>query len=450
MSFNRHIINDLRIWRTTTNRKPLILRGARQVGKTTLVQLFAKEFNHFINLNLERKAYIKYFNEFDDARQLVEALLLDNNIPIADLGNTLLFIDEIQESAKAIALLRYFYEDIAELSVISAGSLLEFTLKNVQHFPVGRVQYLYLSPMNFEEFLEALNQKQALQALQNIPVSTTAHNTLLRLFHLYTNMGGMPEVIRTYAESESLSSLTPVYESIWNTYKDDVEKYGASESEKRIIRHVLNTAAFEVDHRITFQNFGASNYKSREVGEAIRKLDDAKIIQLVYPTTSLKSPIKPDFKKSPRLQFLDTGILNHILSIQSKILAIDDLADAYKGAIIPHIIFQELISLNKASYNVPHFWVRQKNQSSAEVDLVLNYQDVVIPIEIKSGKIGKLKSLIQFVEMSDHPLAIRMYAGKISIENHTTPKGKAFKLLNLPYYLGTQLPEYLKYFADLK
>jgi len=450
MSFNRHIIKDLIDWRRSPHRKPLILRGARQVGKTTLVQLFAKEFSHFVSINLERPQHQKYFTSYDDAKQITEALLLDFNIPFSELNRTLLFIDEIQESPKAIALLRYFYEDLPHLAVISAGSLLEFTLRNVQHFPVGRVQYLYLSPMNFDEFLQAIGQTEALKALRTLPVSQTAHSTLLRLFHIYTNLGGMPEVVKMYTKTDSISSASSVYESIWNTYKDDVEKYGASESEKRIIRHILDTAAFEVDHRITFQNFGASNYKSREVGEAMRKLDDAKIIQLIYPTTSLKLPILPDFKKSPRLQFLDTGILNHIVSIQSKILAIDDLADAYKGAIIPHIIFQELISLNKTSYNVPQFWVRQKNQSSAEVDLVLNYQDFVIPIEIKSGKIGKLKSLIQFVEMSDHPLAIRMYAGKLSIENHTTPKGKAFKLLNLPYYLGTQLPKYLKYFADLK
>lgn len=448
MSFNRHIIKDLRSWRASPRRKPLILRGARQVGKTTLVQLFAKEFSYFVSINLERAQHQKYFTEYDDVTQITEALLLDFNIPFSELNNTLLFIDEIQESPKAIALLRYFYEDLPNLAVISAGSLLEFTFRNVQHFPVGRVQYLYLSPMNFEEFLEAIGQTQAQKALQTIPVSQTAHNTLLRLFHIYTNLGGMPEVVKMYAETGSISSASAVYESIWNTYKDDVEKYAVSESEKRIIKHILNTAPFAVDQRVTFQNFGASNYKSREVGEAMRKLDDAKIVQLIYPSTSLKLPIVSDFKKSPKLQFLDTGILNHTLRLQSKLLAIDDLSDAFKGAIIPRVIFQELISINKTSYHTPHFWVRQKNQSSAEVDLVLSYNDVVIPIEIKAGKIGKLKSLIQFIEMSDHPFAIRMYAGEFALEQHTTPKGKEYTLLNLPYYLGTQLPKYLSWFTE--
>jgi predicted AAA+ superfamily ATPase len=223
MSFNRHIIKDLIDWRTSPHRKPLILRGARQVGKTTLVQLFAKEFSHFVSINLERPQHQKYFTSYDDAKQITEALLLDFNIPFSELNQTLLFIDEIQESPKAIALLRYFYEDLPHLAVISAGSLLEFTLRNVQHFPVGRVQYLYLSPMNFDEFLQAIGQTQALKALHTIPVSQTAHSTLLRLFHIYTNLGGMPEVVKMYTETDSISSASSVYESIWNTYKDDVE-----------------------------------------------------------------------------------------------------------------------------------------------------------------------------------------------------------------------------------
>jgi hypothetical protein len=210
----------------------------------------------------------------------------------------------------------------------------------------------------------------------------------------------------------------------------------------------MSTAHLGLDSRIKFQNFGNSNYRSREVGEAFRNLDDAKVIQLIYPTTDTSPPILPDMKKSPRLQFLDTGLINHELNIQAEMLAMKDLNNAYKGAIIPHLVAQELMSLNTIKSVKPIFWVREKNQSSAEVDLVLQFNKMVIPIEIKSGKEGKLKSLHQFIEAAPHPYAVRMYAGKFSIEEHSTRSGKKYFLMNIPYYLTTKLNEYLSYFVS--
>jgi hypothetical protein len=257
----------------------------------------------------------------------------------------------------------------------------------------------------------------------------------------------MPEIVKTYIANEGISDLPKVYESIWATYKNDVEKYTTNDTERNVIKHIMNVAHLYIDQRVKFQNFGNSNYRSREVGEAFRNLDDAKIIQLIYPTTDLETPIKPDVKKSPRLQFLDTGLINHDLKIQGELLAYNDLSHAYKGAIIPHIITQEVLSLNTINNHKPHFWVREKAQASSEVDLVYQYKNKVIPIEIKSGATGKLKSLHEFIERTNHNYAIRMYAGAFSIENHSTPnQNKPYKLMNLPYYLGTKLPEYIAYF----
>ncbi|MDD4217728.1 MAG: DUF4143 domain-containing protein, partial [Bacteroidales bacterium] len=196
------------------------------------------------------------------------------------------------------------------------------------------------------------------------------------------------------------------------------------------------------------QNFGNSNYRSREVGEAFRSLNDAKIIQLVYPTTSITPPVIPDLKKSPRLQFLDIGILNHELNIQADMLAFDDFSELYKGALIPQLIFQELLSRNVNTYKKPIFWVREKTQASAEVDLIIPYKDMLIPVEIKSGSTGSLKSLHQFIDRTDHPYAVRMYAGKFVVENAVTPAGKPYLLMNLPYYLGTMLKLYIEYFIN--
>ena len=447
MNINRVITTKLLLWKNSRDRKPLILRGARQVGKTTLVKQFAKTYKKSILLNLELPKDISYFNQFKDIPTIVEALFIAHDIPTSLKGETLIFIDEIQESPTAIGLLRYFYEMESEIHVIAAGSLLEHAMKQVRSFPVGRVQMIYLYPINFSEFLDALGKTSAKKQMETIPINIAAHKTLLDLFNRFVIIGGMPEVVKRYCETGSVAEITPIYEGIWETYKNDVEKYSSNYSESRVIKHIMATAHLDVDKRIKFNNFGKSNYKSREVGEAFRNLEDARIIQLIYPTTDTEVPLRPDLRKSPRLQFLDTGLINNELNIQAEMLAMDDLNFAYKGAIIPHMITQELISTSQNKASKPFFWVREKKQSSAEVDLVIQHNNLVIPIEIKSGKEGTLKSLHQFIEVSNHHFAVRMFAGEFKIELHTTPGGKKYYLMNLPYYLGTMLKDYLDYFV---
>lgn len=447
MNIDRHVFRGLLKWKNSSDRKPLILRGARQVGKTTLIHQFAKSYKNSVLLNLEIAEDRRFFTDFEDVHTIVEALFISHNITLAEKGDTLIFIDEIQETPEAISMLRYFYEMEPEIHVIAAGSLLEHTMRKIKSFPVGRVSMLYMFPINFPEFLKAIKKTNALEALNTVPIREVAHKTLLDLFNRYAIIGGMPEVVRKYVETNNIADLTSIYESIWETYKADVVKYAVNNSEARIIRHIMSTAHLRLDARIKFQNFGNSNYRSREVGEAFRNLDDAKVIQLIYPTTETSPPILPDMKKSPRLQFLDTGLINHELNIQAEMLAMEDLNNAYKGAVIPHLVAQELMSLNTTKSVKPIFWVREKNQSSAEVDLVVQFNKMVIPIEIKSGKEGKLKSLHQFIEVAPHPYAVRMYAGKFSIEEHSTRSGKKYFLMNIPYYLSTKLTEYLSYFV---
>lgn len=449
MHFERHVHRQLIQWKANPNRKPLLLRGARQVGKTTLVKEFAQQYKHFISLNLERAGHADYFNSHSEVLTLVDALFIAHNLSSDQRPHTLLFLDEIQESPQAIAMLRYFYEDIPELSVIAAGSLLEHAMKSIKSFPVGRVEYLYMHPLNFAEFLQAKDQTVALAQLRTVPVAEAAQRVLLDLFHEYAIIGGMPEVVSAYLSTGSVADLQVIYASIWETYKDDVEKYADNASDARIIKHIMQTAHLYVDQRIKFENFGQSNYKSREVGEAMRNLDDAKIIQLIYPTTDTAPPLKPDLRKAPRLQFLDTGLVNYELGIQADMLTMRDLSTAYKGAIIPLLITQALLSLQTTRPQKPLFWVREKSQSSAEVDLVVPYQDKAIPIEIKSGKEGRLKSLHQFMEQCGHPYAVRMYAGSFSVTQHLTPQHNTpYLLMNLPYYLATELESYIAHFVE--
>jgi predicted AAA+ superfamily ATPase len=448
MNIERHVFRELLNWKSSSERKPLILRGARQVGKTTLIHQFAKRYKNRILLNLEIAEDRRFFTDFENINTIVEALFISHNISTAEKRDTIVFIDEIQETPEAISMLRYFYEMEPEIHVIAAGSLLEHTMRKVRSFPVGRINILYMFPINFPEFLNAIKKTAVLEQINIIPIREVAHKTLLDLFNRYAIIGGMPEVVSKYVKTKNIADLPTIYESIWETYKEDVVKYATNNSEARIIRHIMSTAHLGLDSRIKFQNFGNSNYRSREVGEAFRNLDDAKVIQLIYPTTDTTPPILPDLKKSPRLQFLDTGLINHELNIQAEMLAKEDLNTAYKGAIIPHLVAQELMSLNTRKSVKPIFWVREKNQSSAEVDLVVQFNKMVIPIEIKSGKEGKLKSLHQFIEAAPHPYAVRMYAGKFSIDEHTTKSGKKYFLMNLPYYLSTKLNEYLDYFVS--
>ena len=403
MIINRNILSKLKEWKNRSARKPLIIRGARQVGKTTVVTEFAKQYKYRIFLNLEKAKDRAYFTNEMDVKSILESLFLYNNIDLLEMNNTLVFIDEIQESPNAIQILRYFYEEFPDLNIIAAGSLLEFAIKKVKSFPVGRIEYLYIHPINFEEFIAIKNDK-LLEHLCNVPINPIAHHILMEQFNIYAIIGGMPEVVKEYRENGSFTSLPRIYESIWSTYKNDVEKYTSSSTAKNVIKHIMNTAHLYLDKRVKFQNFGNSNYRSREVGEAMRNLNDARIIQLIYPTTSVEFPIIANLKKSPRLQFLDTGLVNHALSIQSEMIGLKDLSNSYKGAIIPHLITQELISLNSEKDNKPNFWVREKTQSSSEVDLVISYKNKIIPIEIKSGATGSLKSLHQFIDRTNPSL----------------------------------------------
>lgn len=448
MAFYRQLSNGLNIWKENPSRKPLVLRGARQVGKTTLVKKFAESYTYRILLNLEKKADKAFFDDFDDLKVIIETIFLSKNIPFSNFKDTLLFIDEIQESPKAIQLLRYFYEELPGLHVIAAGSLLEFATRKVESYPVGRVTFMYLHPLNFFEYLLAIQHKTAADELKKIPIRPVAHKTLLELFNRYVIIGGMPEVVKTYLNNNNIIDLPTIYESIWETYKKDVEKYSDSTATRKVIRHIMATAHLYVDQRIKFQNFGNSNYRSREIGEALRNLDDARLIRLIYPTTEMEPPIKPDLKKSPRLQFLDTGLVNYTLGIQAQLLSLSDFSKAFKGAIIPHLVNQELLSLNELTDVKTNFWVREKKQSNSEVDLVIPYKGQLIPVEIKSGKPGSLKSLHQFVERSPHTYAVRICADTFSVQQVKTPGGVPYILMNLPYYLGTQLPKYIEYFVE--
>jgi predicted AAA+ superfamily ATPase len=226
--FNRSILNEFRAWKDSATRKPLVLRGARQVGKTTAVEIFSKEYGQFIHLNLEKPEEAALFSRGLSAPDLFQAILLRKNLPRID-GGTLLFLDEIQNSPEAVRMLRYFHEDLPDLHIIAAGSLLEILLaQEAIGMPVGRVQYLFLYPLTFREYLEALGETQALKALSNIPVSSVAVPQLFELFHRFSLVGGMPEIVARYAANRDVVSLKPIYESLSQSGDRPLSRRGAA------------------------------------------------------------------------------------------------------------------------------------------------------------------------------------------------------------------------------
>ncbi|MCP5102610.1 MAG: AAA family ATPase, partial [bacterium] len=288
-----------------------------QVGKTTAVEIFAKDFDHYISLNLEKKEDAEVFKRNLSIDDLSQAIFLMKNVPYSENKKILLFIDEIQNSPPAVAMMRYFYESPKNLYVIGAGSLLETMIGEKQiSFPVGRVRYLFMYPMTFEEFLRARGEEAAVKLYHQVPLPEYAHSKLLKLFHTYTLLGGMPEVIKTFAKNEDIVGLKPIYQGLLTGYLDDVSKYARSPAMAEVIRHAIESAPLEAGRRIKFQGFGQSNYKSREMGEALRTLERAMLLHLLYPATVTEPPLMADKKKSPRLQFLDTGLINYFVGLQ--------------------------------------------------------------------------------------------------------------------------------------
>lgn len=444
MEYKRTIEDKLKNWRLSPFRKPLVLRGARQVGKTTAIRLFARSFRQFIFLNLETDD-AKMFEGERNIHRLVDRIFFEKQA-LKEETDTLIFIDEIQEVPTALNMLRYFYEEYPQYYVIAAGSLLESLFNQNISFPVGRVDYLYMYPFSFSEFLEAMGEKAAWTAYHTVPVPEYTVERLMQLFHTYTLVGGMPEAVERYVLTKDILQLKPVYDALLLSYLDDVEKYAATSGQIQVMRHCIRSCFAEAGERIKFVGFGHSSYSSKDVGEALRTLSKALILHLTYPTTQTTLPFSPDLKRSPRLQVLDTGMLNYFSNIQREVFTSNDLNNLYKGRIAEHIVAQELI-VSSDNYLQPLlFWVREKNNSNAEVDFLLSTSYGMIPIEVKSGATGHLKSLLLYVEESKTPLAIRLYAGEYRREELETPNGQKFTLLNLPYCLAGKLQEYVAEF----
>jgi uncharacterized protein len=431
--FQRTAIAQLKKWSEKENRKPLILRGARQVGKTTLIHEFGKGFPTYLYLNLEDKFSANLFDTDKGVDDILTAIYLHCNKPRSS-NKTLLFIDEIQNSASAVAKLRYFYELIPSLYVVAAGSLLETLIDVHISFPVGRVEYMAIHPCSFNEFLGALGETELQKVITSATLPEVLHTKTMGLFNTYTLIGGMPEVVKHYAKYKDLVAINDTYESLLAGYKDDVEKYAQNRSIAQVIRYILQEGWAFAAQSITLGSFAGSSYKSREMGEAFRILEKTMLLELIYPTTHFSIPIFPELKRSPKLIWIDTGLVNYAAKLQKEVFGSKDILDAWRGKIAEQIVAQELMARDYRVSNKRAFWIRDKKGSDAEVDFIIQHNNLIIPIEVKSGHNAKLKSLHIFMENTNHNIAVRVWSKPFSIDKITTVHGKEFTLYNLPFY----------------
>lgn len=442
---NRNAFRYLEQWSVSEDRKPLILRGARQVGKTTLVVEFSKKFDVRLSLNLDKPEDKLLFDQHSNIVELTDAIYRHCKQQKKP-GSTLLFIDEIQNSPKAVALLRYFYEEMKQLHVICAGSLLESLIDKQISFPVGRVEYLAIRPCSFMEFLNGIGEDFDLELVQDLNVSSV-HNRVMALFTNFTIVGGMPAAINKYAINRDVLSVDKIYETLLNAYIDDVEKYARNESIAQIIRYILKNGWNFAAERITFERFGNSNYKSREVSEAFRTIEKAMLLELVYPVISAQIPLLTSMTHRPKLIWFDTGLVNYIAGVRETLFSVTDVMDAWRGRIAEHIVAQELLSWRWQVSAHRQFWDRNKTQSSAEVDFVVQYKNWAIPIEVKSGHNAKLRSLHLYMEEAPHTIAVRVWSQPLSVDIVKTPTGKVFKLINIPFYYVCLLEKVLEKYS---
>lgn len=452
--FKRELMTKLRNWRDKKHRKPLVLRGARQVGKTTLVEEFAKEFDYYISLNLEVSDDAQLFRHYTNVLDIWQYLCLKNHIRQDKDAKILLFIDEIQEEANAVGMLRYFYEKLKWVYVIAAGSRLQSLVKQRVSFPVGRVEYMNLRPFSFTEYVNAIHGQQWMEMIKTLSVPETMHDEMMRAFNRYALIGGMPEAISVYADTGDLEALSPIYDSLLKGYNEDIEKYAKNQEQAKILSHIANTVWGEAASTITFAKFGDSSYNSTQIHDGMNILERAFLLDLDYPVTATKAPAKPNKRRSPKLIVVDSGLMNFFAHIQLEYLQNEDLLDTWRGRAAEQIVAQELrVVLDDLYRDKQYFWVRDKKGTKAEVDYVWQHDSHVIPIEVKAGNNSHLRSLHSFVNISkQHVTAVRIWSGNFFIQEAETPApdNHPYTLINVPFYYAGQIATILKQVLESK
>jgi uncharacterized protein len=450
----RALHNSLTAWLISADRKPLILRGARQVGKTWLVRHLAKTAGkQLIELNFEKRpAYASLFTS-SDPQQILLNLSAALNQTI-DPEHCLLFLDEIQATPQLFAQLRWFAEDMPQLPVIAAGSLLEFVLADhTFSMPVGRISYMHLEPLSFEEFLLAQDKKplhdyvHQYQITSEIP--SVIHEQLMALFKEYLLVGGMPAVVSNWVTERSLGQVHQIQTDLLATYRDDFGKYRGRIAMERF-DEVLMAIPKMLGQKVVFSQVN-KNIQSAAIKQVLTLLEKARVCHRVVSTSANGIPLGAEIKeKTFKEVFLDTGLCNAALGIQlHQLNGVAEIIMINNGGLAEQVVGQLLRTIN-APYIEPalYYWHKEEPRSSAEIDYVIQHGNQVIPIEVKAGTTGTLKSLHLFMGAKQLSIALRINSD-VPSQHQVNLKDNlgnpvAYTLLSIPFYLTGQLHRLLE------
>lgn len=437
--FDRYIEKELAQWKVNPYRKPLIIRGARQVGKTSVIRKFGQEnFDQVVEINLEKRDQLRLFDQATSVDDFLRRINLAFDKEVLP-GSTLLFIDEIQESKNILELLRFFAEEKPELHVMAAGSLLEAKIDKDWSVPVGRVEYRYLYPMNFFEYLKARGKTALLDSLQKVqlgekfPYGDIASD----LYKEYVMVGGMPEVVRSFTETGDYGQIRAIFNRLQVAYIDDIRKYSRPRGSSKYLELILEQGPRLAGTIFKYENFGGSGYRSREIGEAIQSIEKVMLLRQLLAVNSTSLPVLPKNNRPKKMIWLDVGLVNNINNAYKEVLT-----GKYQGSMMEQIVGQSLLSSGTAKPMELYYWARDRQEGNAEVDFCFQYQTQLVGLEVKSGNVTKMKSLLSMADLNKDLLMIRVSwddLGKETIKY----SGKEYQVLSLPFYLVDRYQDFL-------
>ncbi|OHB74654.1 MAG: hypothetical protein A2Z34_04670 [Planctomycetes bacterium RBG_16_59_8] len=426
-------------WKGDVRRLPLLVRGARQVGKSHTIAAFGRRaFANLVTVNFEQYPHFKRCFQTLNPREIIQniALLAKSDIR----RDTLLFLDEIQACPEAITALRYFHEQLPEIPVIGAGSLLEFAIASEDfRTPVGRIQYLFMTPLSFGEFLDATGNGMArtaiAEAAANGSVNPAVHDHLLTLVKKYFIVGGMPAVVAEYVATGDLRKCLQLQASIAQTFQDDFGKY-ASRAKHKHLQKIFLAAPKLVGRKFKYSHVDPLT-QSRELKEALELLESAGILYRVKRTSGAGIPLEAGANERHfKIVVLDIGLMQNLCGLPGDFVPSNDVSDLHAGAAAEQFVAQELLA-HQDPFRAPrlYYWAREARNSGAEVDYLTAFGPSPLPIEVKAGKSGALRSMHLYLQ--SHP-------GQMGVRISQHPFDLRPPLLSVPFYAVETLPAIMR------
>lgn len=446
-------------WLNSNGRKPLIIRGARQVGKTWLIRDLANSQNRrLIEFNFEKRPDLESLFSSNDPNEIIINITASTGSKI-DPSKTILFLDEIQEAPYLLEKLRWFAEDMPELPVIAAGSLLDFTLaKHEFSMPVGRIGYMYLEPLSFEEFLSAVGKHELRSYLENydwkLNIPEAIHSQLTKAIKEYLVVGGMPAAVSAWATEKAPDAVNQIHFDLLTTYRDDFAKY-SGRLKVDYLEDIMSSVPRQLGKKFVYKDAN-SEVSAAPLKQTLGLLSKARVCHRVVSTSANGLPLGAEAdERFLKVIMLDCGLCGASLGLSlHQLSSISEISMINNGGMAEQLVGQILRTITPA-YVPPslYYWQRGKKGSEAEIDYIIQCEDQVIPLEVKAGTTGTLRSLHQFVKEKKKTIAIRINSdipriGPVQV-NDSSGSLIEYTLLSLPFYLLGQIHRLIKSSGEL-